>query len=113
MWARSRIGELSDYGFGSPSDDKIKEITALGLKYNLLTQYTSFIAVRQKIVNGQGLAEDVDQPLPLPVGVSDLAVGSEPELVWLLAASLLMALVAILRWRFLSHKRNASQVTLI
>jgi len=54
----------------------------------------------------------VDQPLPLPVGVSDLAVGSEPELVWLLAASLLMALVAILRWRFLS-KRNASQVTLI
>ena len=113
LWARSRIGELSDYGFGSPSDDKIKEITALGLKYNLLTQYTSFIAVRQKIVNGQGLAEDVDQPLPLPVGVSDLAVGSEPELVWLLAASLLMALVAILRWRFLSHRRNASQVTLI
>ena len=112
LWARSRIGELSDYGFGSPSDDKIKEITALGLKYNLLTQYTSFIAVRQKIVNGQDLAEDVDQPLPLPVGVSDLAVGSEPELVWLLTASLLMALVAILRWRFIS-KRNASQVTLI
>lgn len=76
------------------TDESIREITALGLKYNLLTRYTSFIAVREKVVNPNGEADDVNQPLPLPVGVSDMAVGSEPELVWLLIATLLL-LVAL------------------
>jgi len=74
LWARSRIAELSDYGSGNVSPDQVKEITSLGLKYNLLTQYTSFIAVREKVTNPGGSADDVDQPLPLPIGVSDLAV---------------------------------------
>ena len=86
LWARSRISELSGFGAGSISDERVKEITALGLKYNLLTRYTSFIAVREKIVNPDGSASEVDQPLPLPVGVTDMAVGSEPELWWLIAA---------------------------
>src|SRR5262245_7952995 len=91
LWARSRIAELSDYGFGNPAEEKIKEVTSLGLKYNLLTQYTSFVAVREKVVNPSGDAFDVELPLPLPVGVSDLAVGSEPDFVWLLVALLLIA----------------------
>jgi len=99
LWARSRIAELSDYGFGEPSESKIKEITDLGLKYNLLTKYTSFIAVREKIVNRNGNAEKVDQPLPLPVGVNDLAVGDEPELYWLLGALLVIGLIVALRRR--------------
>jgi Ca-activated chloride channel family protein len=103
LWARSRIAELSDYGSSYISDDQIKEITSLGLKYNLLTQYTSFIAVREKVTNTQGSATDVNQPLPLPVGVSDLAVGSEPELVWLLVAFLVLALFVMIRRRFQSH----------
>ncbi|HEX6729424.1 MAG TPA: VIT domain-containing protein [Pyrinomonadaceae bacterium] len=98
LWARSRIAELSDYGASDLAEDKVKEITSLGLKYSLLTQYTSFIAVRQKVTNAQGQAVDVEQPLPLPVGVSDMAVGSEPELVWLLSACLLGALVMVFRW---------------
>src|SRR5215510_2390218 len=107
LWARSRIAELSDYGFGTPSDDKVKEITSLGLKYNLLTQYTSFIAVREKVTNTSGSAEDVDQPLPLPVGVSDLAVGSEPEIVWLLLAVVLVSTVIIARWRVVRSASGA------
>jgi Ca-activated chloride channel family protein len=105
LWARSRIAELSDYGFGNLAADRIKDVTFLGLKYSLLTQYTSFIAVREEVRNTMGSAKDVDQPLPLPLGVSDLAVGegtevgSEPELVWLVTASLLMALIMILRGR--------------
>jgi Ca-activated chloride channel family protein len=99
LWARARIAELSDYGFGTPPAEKVKEITALGLKYNLLTQYTSFIAVREKVTNTSGQAEDVQQPLPLPVGVSDMAVGSEPEIVWLLMAVLGFALLVIVRYR--------------
>jgi len=71
----------------------------------LLSQYTSFIAVREEVRNTQGPAKDVDQPLPLPLGVSDLAVGegtevgSEPELIWLVTASVLMALIMLLRGR--------------
>jgi Ca-activated chloride channel family protein len=105
LWARSRIAELSDYGSRDLVAENVKEITSLGLKYSLLTHYTSFIAVLEQVRNTQGLAEDVDQPLPLPLGVSNLAVGggtevgSEPELVWLVTLSLLMALIMIIRRR--------------
>jgi Ca-activated chloride channel family protein len=105
LWARSRIAELSDYGAGNLAADKVKEVTALGLKYSLLTQYTSFIAVREEVRNHSGSAQDVTQPLPLPLGVSDLAVGrgtesgTEPELIWLVTASLLIAMLMIFRGR--------------
>lgn len=105
LWARSRIAELSDYGSRNVSAERVKEITSLGLKYNLLTQYTSFIAVLEEIRNPLGSAQDVKQPLPLPMGVSDLAVGqgteegSEPELVWLIAISLMLGLLMLVRSR--------------
>ncbi len=108
LWARSRIAELSDYGFGEPSDDAVKEITSLGLKYSLLTQYTSFVAVMEKVRNTSGGADDVEQPLPLPVGVSDLAVGSEPELIWLAALGALLGLFGIGYKRWRSHYHLAS-----
>jgi Ca-activated chloride channel family protein len=105
LWARSRIAELSDYGSSDVSAERIKEITSLGVKYNLLTQYTSFIAVREEVRNPGASAKDVNQPLPIPLGVSDLAVGtgteagSEPELVWLITASLVLALIMMRRSR--------------
>jgi Ca-activated chloride channel homolog len=105
LWARSRIAELSDYGARNVDADRVKEITALGLKYSLLTKYTSFIAVLEQVRNQTGDANDVKQPLPLPLGVSDLAVGdgaengTEPELVWLITLTLLFALVMFMRGR--------------
>ncbi|HEV8203059.1 MAG TPA: VIT and VWA domain-containing protein, partial [Pyrinomonadaceae bacterium] len=105
LWARSRIAELSDYGSSDLAEENIKAITALGLKYNLLTRYTSFIAVREVVTNPNGSAQDVKQPLPLPLHVSELAVGdgtevgSEPELIWLMVGSLLLATIMILRRR--------------
>lgn len=105
LWARSRIAELSDYGSDHPDAGRVSEITALGLKYNLLTQYTSFIAVRELVRNTTGQAEDVDQALPLPAGVSDLAVGggttsgSEPEFVWMMVLTGVFALMMFIRWR--------------
>ena len=93
LWARSRIGELSDFGFGSVTKEDIAEITALGLKYNLLTKYTSFIAVRERVTNPNGSAASVNQELPLPVGVSNMAVGSEPGFVLLIAGLISMFLL--------------------
>jgi Ca-activated chloride channel family protein len=75
FWARHRITLLSDYNFLHQDDERIKEVTQLGLTYNLLTAYTSFVAIdtEVRLVNGQAVT--VKQPLPLPEGVSDYAVG--------------------------------------
>ena len=78
LWARSRIAELGDYTRIGGSDDAVRQITALGLKYNLLTDYTSFIAVDKVIRNPGGANRAVEQPSPLPEGVSELAVGAAP-----------------------------------
>lgn len=105
LWARSRIAELSDYGSANVSDERVKEITSLGLKYNLLTSYTSFIAVREVVTNTLEPGKDINQPLPLPLRVSDMAVGNgtlngtEPELLSLVVGSLLLTLIIILRRR--------------
>jgi Ca-activated chloride channel family protein len=72
-------------------------VTTLGLRYSLLTPFTSFVAVAHTVRNFGAPATDVDQALPLPQGVSNTAVGepiesaSEPEL-WLLVALLGLAL---------------------
>ena len=62
LWARSRIARLSDYRVGRPNPDRQGEITNLGLTYNLLTAYTSFIAVLEEIRNPESDARDVKQP---------------------------------------------------
>ncbi|HEU4689023.1 MAG TPA: VIT and VWA domain-containing protein [Vicinamibacterales bacterium] len=103
LWARTRIADLSDFGPGNPGADRVAEITSLGLTYGLLTRYTSFVAV-QELVRTAASGDEVDQPLPLPVGVSDLAVGvtqgSEPELIWVVAIAVaLLGCVTLLRSR--------------
>ena len=75
LWARHRIAVLSDYNNLSSDDKRNEEVTNLGLKYNLLTAYTSFIAVDSEVCNRDGKVTTVTQPLALPQGVSDYAVG--------------------------------------
>jgi len=76
LWARERIRLLDDYtSLGGNTVDHVKEITQLGLEYNLLTNYTSFIAIDSEIRNENGTVTSVKQPLPLPEGVSNYAVG--------------------------------------
>jgi len=57
------------------TNDLEEEITGLGLKYNLLTQYTSFVAIDNQVRNQDGTYTTVSQPLPLPQGVSNYAIG--------------------------------------
>ncbi len=75
LWARHRITLLSDYNKLRSDDKRIKKVTELGLNYNLLTAYTSFVAVDTEIRNKDAKLTTVKQPLPLPQGVSDYAVG--------------------------------------
>ena len=77
LWARERIKYL-DYMVGQNADETnptAKQILALGLKYNLMSNYTSFIAIDEQVVNKDGKQVVVKQPLPMPEGVSDYAVG--------------------------------------
>jgi len=116
LWARTRISRLSDFTSVQEKSENKPVITALGLQYNLLTDYTSFIAVQQAAVNPEGGSKDVTQPLPLPQGVSTLAVGGacsqvpEPEMIWVIAVmlgSLAVCLVSGLVRR--QHQGGASQ----
>ncbi len=76
LWARNKISILDDYAGLTHAQGNEDAITELGLKYNLLTKHTSFVAVDYQKRN-DGELVTVKQPLPLPEGVSDYAVSSE------------------------------------
>ncbi len=80
LWAREKIRYLDDFNTLRFDEGRKQEITELGLEYNLLTKYTSFVAVDDIIVNNTGEVKKVKQPLPLPQGVSNSAIGFEMEL---------------------------------
>src|SRR5262245_43963913 len=104
LWARTRIANLDDFGFGVTEETKAA-VTSLGLTYGLLTRYTSFVAVHEIVRREAGDADDVDQPQPLPALVSDTAVGvtngDEPELLFVVA--MVLALIA---WARLARARD-------
>ena len=78
LWARQRIGVLTDQEALEGGGAQKAAITDLGLKYGLLTQYTSFLAVDQVVRNSNpALAPTVTQPSPMPEGVGNLAIGAE------------------------------------
>ncbi len=71
LWARNRIRMIQDgavNGWGYPQAlalDKQKVITELGLKYNLLTDYTSFVAVDSVISVKKDQPSSVSQVKPV------------------------------------------------
>jgi len=112
LWARHRIAGLSDQESLEGGDALRERITELGLRYNLLTQYTSFLAVDQVVRNTK--PEDtstVNQPSPMPQGVSNLAVGAEvpgtPEPATWGAVIVLLSVLALLARRH--QRRNDSR----
>ncbi|BDC50388.1 inter-alpha-trypsin inhibitor domain-containing protein [Bryobacterales bacterium F-183] len=82
MWARRKVEELtaSDYrniNYGNPNAEVKQQITDLGLKFRLMTQFTSFVAVEDKVVNEGGRQHTVQVPVEMPEGVSYDRVGGE------------------------------------
>jgi Ca-activated chloride channel family protein len=75
LWGRARIGALtaSDYAgiqSGKP-DEKIKDqIIQTALDYQLMSQFTSFVAVEQMTVTDGGKPRTISVPVEMPEGVS-------------------------------------------
>ena len=82
LWAREKIQGFSDYGDSELDNTTISKITKLGLDYNLMTEYTSFVAVdRQEIVDANEKLTTVKQALSMPQGVSNYAIGADFNLM--------------------------------
>ncbi len=74
LWARNKITslELDMYYCGLDQKDKapsIALITEHALKYNLMSEYTSFVAVESKVVNVNGKQRRVRVPVEMADGV--------------------------------------------
>lgn len=75
LWARTRIDDLTKQDYegvqnGNAKPDVQNTITNIGLEYRLLTQFTSFVAVEEKIVNQNGKPTTVEVPVELPEGMT-------------------------------------------
>lgn len=71
VWARATIQDLMLARARNPNQDNtfVEQITDLGLQYRILTNWTSFVAVEEKVVNKDGKPQTVVQPVELPEGV--------------------------------------------
>ncbi len=78
LWARQAIAQRMDQEALEGGQAQRAAILSLGLKYHLLTPYTSFLAVDQ-VVRTAVEATPVTQPVALPQGVGHLAVGQAPS----------------------------------
>jgi von Willebrand factor type A domain. len=75
VWAREKIEDLQSEDWmgaqsGHPIPDIKEKIVNCALEYRLMSQYTSFVAVEQKVVNVGGKQRTVDVPVEMPDGVS-------------------------------------------
>lgn len=75
LWARQRVDALMSNLYKNLRDEKAKteleqQITSLGIEFRLLTQFTSFVAVEERIVNQDGKPVRVEVPAQTPDGMN-------------------------------------------
>jgi Ca-activated chloride channel family protein len=84
LWARTRIDDLMAQDYQGLQSGNVKAevkdmITNLGLEYRLLTQFTSFVAVEERIVTDGGQPRRIEVPVEMPEGVSREGIFGESE----------------------------------
>lgn len=75
IWARERIEDLQSQDWmgaqtGQPNPSIKEDIINTALEFRLMSQYTSFVAVEQRVVNVSGELKTIDVPVEMPEGVS-------------------------------------------
>jgi Ca-activated chloride channel family protein len=80
VWARQKVRELMNQMVPQgKTKELIEKVTQMGLTYRLMTQWTSFVAVEEKIANVDGKLQTIVQPVEMPEGVSYEGVfGEQP-----------------------------------
>ncbi len=80
VWAREKVHQLMNQMVrDGQTKELIEKVTQLGLTFRLMTQWTSFVAVEEKVVNVDGKPETIVQPVEIPEGVSYEGVfGEQP-----------------------------------
>ena len=80
VWAREKIKYLMLEQLGGRMPSIEEEVTNLALEYNLMSQYTSFVAVDEVIPEGSDttLPRTIAIPVPMPDGVSFTGVFGPP-----------------------------------
>ncbi|HWR54017.1 MAG TPA: VIT and VWA domain-containing protein [Bryobacteraceae bacterium] len=81
LWARRKIEALSPQHWSSTAmgDDTREAIVKLGLEFRLMTEFTSFVAVEERIVTEGGQPRTVQVPVGMPEGVSHEGVFGEQQ----------------------------------
>jgi Ca-activated chloride channel family protein len=78
IWARTHIAELVDRSARDEATDLVGEITRLALRHNLMSPFTSFVAVDPRTRTTDGHGTTVPVGVPVPDGVRyETAVGGE------------------------------------
>ncbi len=62
-WARQKIAEIYKSNRFVPNGKLEEEVTALGLRYSIMSEYTSFVAIDDAIRNTSGKTETVEVPV--------------------------------------------------
>ncbi|MBI5489076.1 MAG: AgmX/PglI C-terminal domain-containing protein [Deltaproteobacteria bacterium] len=73
IWARWRIAELDEQRLTAGEDESAeleRQITELAVDYRLVSAFTSFVAVDDSRIVGEGHPAPVFQPIEMPDGVS-------------------------------------------
>lgn len=84
IWAREKIEDLQSQDWlgaqnGQPDASTKEQIVQTALEHRLMSQYTSFVAVEQQIVNIGGRQKTVDVPVEMPEGVSYSGIFGDAE----------------------------------
>lgn len=80
VWARQQVRQLmTEMVRQGKTKELVEQVTQLGLTYRLMTQWTSFVAVEETVVNVDGKPQTVVQPVEMPEGVSYEGVFGEPS----------------------------------
>jgi len=84
LWAREKIEDLQRQDWvgaqtGNPKLDIKDAVVRVALEHRLMSQYTSFVAVEQRVVNVGGKQRTVDVPVEMPEGVSYEGIFGEAE----------------------------------
>ncbi|MFA5840184.1 MAG: VIT domain-containing protein [Candidatus Margulisiibacteriota bacterium] len=82
VWAREKIKSLTLAELSGKNTQIADNITELALEYNLMSQYTSFVAIDEVLPENatSTLPKTVAIPVPMPEGVSFTGVFGSPQL---------------------------------